>query len=379
MAKADPLPAPHPALSAAAFAATAAVSVLEASPLTNAGVGSCLNEDGDVECDATVGASTPGAGRSSVGAVVALRGVERPVEVAHLVATEAVRNKRPLGLVSPSVLCGEGAAAFAAHHGVPIRPKSDMATPERVAKYHEYVDAANADLRRSAASPPAAKRARVNAGGKAEEEEEEKEEEEEEAEPPQHGTVGAVCVDLHGTVACATSSGGLWLKPAGRVGVAGLPGAGSFSAARAHFAAACVVSGCGESMLPYAIPARCVDAAIQGLVPGLADVMLRSLTLMEERRRTHRAPGVGILMVRGNSNGSRYEVAYAHNTEDMAVGCLSSDGKFRSKVSSTRGAGSTSAGGWGCSFTPSCGTHSPTSPPPACESWYCTSPKSPPT
>ena len=91
-------------------AATAAVVVLEDDPLFNAGTGSALTVDGEVECDASV---MCGDGRA--GAVGALRDVKNPIRLARL-----VMEKTPHVL-----LVGAGAAAFAAECGLtPLRAGS---------------------------------------------------------------------------------------------------------------------------------------------------------------------------------------------------------------------------------------------------------------
>ncbi|HSY41857.1 MAG TPA: isoaspartyl peptidase/L-asparaginase, partial [Polyangia bacterium] len=59
---------------------TAAVAVLEDDPRFNAGTGSALTVDGEVECDASV---MCGDGRA--GAVGALRDVKNPIRLARLV------------------------------------------------------------------------------------------------------------------------------------------------------------------------------------------------------------------------------------------------------------------------------------------------------
>ena len=165
--------------------------------------------------------------------------------------------------------------------------------------------------------------------------------------PPQHGTVGAVCIDCHGAVACATSSGGLWLKPPGRVGIAGLPGLGSHASSRNGVSAACVMSGCGEETLASAIPTRCVDGAISGAQRGAtaSEAMLEAMAPIAGLRPER---GAGIVMVRGHTDGTGFEVGWAHNTAEMALGCLSSHNRFRSTISRAVPEGSTTSGGWGC-------------------------------
>ena len=91
-------------------AATAAVVVLEDNPRFNAGTGSALTVEGEVECDASI---MCGDGRA--GAVGALRDVKNPIRLARLVMER-----------TPHVLLvGAGAAAFAAECGLPpLRPEA---------------------------------------------------------------------------------------------------------------------------------------------------------------------------------------------------------------------------------------------------------------
>lgn len=49
------------------------------------------------------------------------------------------------------------------------------------------------------------------------------------AEASEHGTVGAVVLDAHGSVAVANSTGGMMFKPAGRVGDTALLGSGVYA------------------------------------------------------------------------------------------------------------------------------------------------------
>jgi beta-aspartyl-peptidase (threonine type) len=76
----------------------AAVRVLEANPIFNAGYGSVLNAKGEVECDAAImdGATL------AVGGVAAVKTLRHPISV----AAPCCRKK-------PVLLVGDGAEAFA--------------------------------------------------------------------------------------------------------------------------------------------------------------------------------------------------------------------------------------------------------------------------
>jgi beta-aspartyl-peptidase (threonine type) len=164
-------------------AVTAAVVVLEDSPLFNAGRGACFNAKGEIEMDASImdGATL------AAGAVAAVRRTRNPV-----LAARAVMEKSPHVLLS-----GQAADDFAGQHGLALETVAYFHTEARLA-------ALKKGLQRH------------------------------------HGTVGAVALDAQGNLAAATSTGGYTGKLAGRVGDSPIIGAGTYADNRT-----CAVSGTG--------------------------------------------------------------------------------------------------------------------------------------
>ncbi len=146
---------------------------LENDPVFNAGVGSCLNREGDVEVDASLmdGSSW------RVGAVGAVRNLRNPILLAKAVM-EAGRHV---------FLVGDGAERFARAQGLPVATRAELVTGRQ--------------LRRWQAAHTA-------------------------GEP---GTVGAVARDKAGHLAAATSTGGIFNKLPGRVGDSAVIGAGTYA------------------------------------------------------------------------------------------------------------------------------------------------------
>jgi len=164
-------------------AVTAAVVILEDSPLFNAGRGSCFNADGEIEMDAAVMDGED----LRAGAVAAVRRIRNPVLAARLVM-EKTRHV---------LLAADGAERFASKHGLHLEDPSYFATEAR-----------RAALQRNLKN--------------------------------HHGTVGAVALDADGNLAAATSTGGYTGKLPGRIGDSPLIGAGTYADNRA-----CAVSGTG--------------------------------------------------------------------------------------------------------------------------------------
>jgi L-asparaginase / beta-aspartyl-peptidase len=195
-------------------AAVAAVVCLEDDPLFNAGTGSTLTIDGEVECDASLMA---GDGRA--GAVACVRTVRNPVRLARLVMERT-------GHV---LLVGVGAEEFAVECGIERLPPGALIT-ERVR------DQWRAALARRTAS-------RSN------------------------GTVGCVARDGQGRVAAATSTGGMMMKRRGRVGDSPLIGAGTYAD---DLAGAASCTGAGEAFIKAVAAKAAVDAMRAGAAPDEA-------------------------------------------------------------------------------------------------------------
>jgi beta-aspartyl-peptidase (threonine type) len=184
-----------------------AVAALEDCPLFNAGIGAVLNADGVAELDAAI---MRGSDRAC-GAVAAVTRLRNPVRVARAVMES-----------SPHVLlAGSGAERFAQHCGHALVDPATLVIPER----RRQLDAARR-AGRMTLDHDAAGDATTGDGG--------------------FGTVGAVARDAHGSLAAATSTGGLVNKWPGRVGDTPIIGAGTFADDRS-IAVSC--TGPGEAFI----------------------------------------------------------------------------------------------------------------------------------
>ncbi|KAJ6108714.1 hypothetical protein N7512_008551, partial [Penicillium capsulatum] len=92
-------------------------------PLTNAGYGSNLNEQGNVECDASI---VDHFGRS--GAVGAVPNIRNPSVLARKIYDRAHLTDG-ISRIPPSLLVGEGATDFAWEQGIPVVPNDDLVSP----------------------------------------------------------------------------------------------------------------------------------------------------------------------------------------------------------------------------------------------------------
>lgn len=167
---------------------TEAVRQLEECPLFNAGRGSVFTHQGTHELDACV---MDGRTRQA-GAVAGVSRVRNPVLAARAVLE-----------TSPHLLfIGAGAESFAAENGLEMVENSFFSTPERRAQLERAV-ASDQTLLDHDGDPLDPDR--------------------------KFGTVGAVAIDLAGSLAAATSTGGMTNKQVGRVGDSPLVGAGCYA------------------------------------------------------------------------------------------------------------------------------------------------------
>jgi L-asparaginase / beta-aspartyl-peptidase len=181
-------------------AVEAAVNYLEDNPLFNAGRGSVLNENAEVEMDASIMNGKD----KKCGAVAIVRHVKNPVTLAR-----AVMEK------TPHIYLGDmGAMDFARQIHIEMRPDAYFFTEYNYEQFEKTIaeqhrapaEAADVQLRRK-----------------------------------EHGTVGAVALDKDGSLAAATSTGGTDGKKASRIGDSSMIGVGSYADNKT-----CAVSCTGE-------------------------------------------------------------------------------------------------------------------------------------
>lgn len=185
-------------------AVTAAINVLEDSPLFNAGKGAVLNHDGVCELDASIMD-----GRThAAGAVAGVRHIKNPIDLARDVMTK-----------SPHVLLsGEGAEHFAQELGYTLVPAGYFVTPRRQEQLRRALEKETVEGQDHIAAglPPGPNFAPLDENDYVSREH-------------RYGTVGCVALDQAGNLAAGTSTGGTTNKKFGRVGDSPLIGAGTYA------------------------------------------------------------------------------------------------------------------------------------------------------
>ncbi|MDT5156536.1 MAG: L-asparaginase / beta-aspartyl-peptidase [Acidobacteriota bacterium] len=174
-------------------AVIAAITLLEDSPLFNAGKGAVFTNAGTNELDSSIMD-----GRTlKAGAVAGLKRIKNPILLARLVMEQ-----------SPHVmLAGDGAESFAVQKGVELVDPKYFYTEERWQQLQRQKEAEQ--------NPPP-KKSKLE--GRAQPFEDHK-----------FGTVGAVCLDRAGNLGAGTSTGGMTNKRFGRVGDSPIIGAGTYA------------------------------------------------------------------------------------------------------------------------------------------------------
>jgi beta-aspartyl-peptidase (threonine type) len=226
-----------------------AVRSLEDHPRFNAGRGSVLTSAGSVETDASIMEGD----QLRNGAVAAVSGVRNPVTLARRILEDGRH----------SFFAGPGAAARARALGVPLCDPAELVTDHQ--------------------------RRRLEA--------------------IQAGTVGAVALDRFGTIAAATSTGGMAGKPPGRVGDSALIGCGTYAESTLG-GVSC--TGDGEAIIRVALAKRALEILKSVGDPGHACEVALSV-LGEEGRG---AGGLILVDWRGR-------LGWARSTVLMPVGLMS--------------------------------------------------------
>jgi beta-aspartyl-peptidase (threonine type) len=169
-----------------------AVAWMEDCPLFNAGRGSAFTREGTIEMEAAL----MDGGTRRAGAALLLRRVRNPIRLARQVMAH-----------TPHVaLAGEAAERFAAQRGLPLEGDDYFFTQPRYDAMLRLRGTEQTALSEDIVIPVAPS-----------------------SDQDASGTVGALALDAQGNLAAAISSGGTSNKYAGRVGQAGIVGAGVYA------------------------------------------------------------------------------------------------------------------------------------------------------
>lgn len=258
-------------------AVQAAVIIMEDSPLFNAGKGAVLNNEGKAELDASImdGKSM------NAGAAAGIHHIKNPVILAR-----AVMEKSPHVL-----MVGDGAEQFAKQNGISFVDEDYFVTPKRLEQLRIMQN-----------------REKIDTTGNIELQKQFK-----------YGTVGAVALDQNGSLAAATSTGGMMNKRYGRVGDSPIIGAGTYANNKT-----CAVSctGHGEYFIKNAV-AYDISARMQykgfSVIEAAGEVINNVLVNIK-------ADG-GLIAIDKDGN-----FTMPFNTSGMFRGYIDQDGKHEVKI-----------------------------------------------
>ncbi len=237
------------------------------------GYGGLPNEDMQVELDA----SFMNGDTLEFGAVGAAKNIANPVSVARALATGDANN----------LLVGAGAEKFADEQGF---ERKNMLTDRAKIFYAKRVAEEGCRLPNAARElgEPEAEQETARGAMPAKEADGEPARagiDQEGTNPSGHDTVGMVCLDASGTITAATSTSGLFMKHAGRVGDSSIPGAGFYADSASGGSAS---TGLGEDVMKGCVGYEIVRLMGEGLHPQQAcEKAIAHFTEVLKRRRGH--------------------------------------------------------------------------------------------
>lgn len=212
------------------------------------GFGGLPNEEMEVELDAAY----MDGDTLDIGAVAAIKDYANPISIARRLSKEKVNN----------LLVGQGAEKYAHKAGF---ERKNMLTKRAKIHYHNRI----------------------------------KEVKEQEIKPYSgHDTVGMVCLDMNGKMTSATSTSGLFMKKAGRVGDSPISGSGFYVDSIAGGATA---TGLGEDIMKGCIAYEVVRLMKEGLHPQ--DACEKAVNKFDHELKERRGRAGDISLVAMNNQG----------------------------------------------------------------------------
>lgn len=253
-------------------AVIASITLMEDSPLFNAGKGAVFNHAGKNELDASIMDGS----NLMAGSVAGVATIKNPITAAHAVMTRSEHV----------MLAGRGAEAFAEEQGLQIVDPAYFVDSTR---YQQF-------LKRQKTKDAASGNSKV--------------------ENEKFGTVGAVALDKFGNIAAGTSTGGMSNKKYGRVGDSPIIGAGTYANNKT-----CGVSatGWGEYFIRLSI-AHDISAMME--YGGLSLQAAADSVIMKKLSALGGDGGIIALDREGN-------IAMTFNTDGMYRGHIQKEGEAR--------------------------------------------------
>lgn len=239
-----------------------AITILENSPLFNAGIGAVYTFKGEHELDASIMDGKT----KQAGAVAGVKHIKNPIQL----AAQVMQHSKHV------MLTGEGAESFAQSRGIKYTDNALFDTQFRYEAWKKAKYRFETDKQAFNTQWPDYK----------------------------YGTVGAVALDKQGNLAAGTSTGGMTLKRFGRVGDSPIIGAGTFAD---NDSCAVSATGHGEYFIRYNVAADiCARVKYQGI-----DISKASDTVINGVLK-HAGGSGGVIVVDTSGN-----VALPFNTQGM--------------------------------------------------------------
>ena len=212
------------------------------------GFGGLPNEEMEVELDAAY----MDGDTLDIGAVAAIKDYANPVAIARRLSKEKVNN----------LLVGQGGEKYAHKAGF---ERKNMLTERAKIHYHNRI----------------------------------KEVREQEIKPyTGHDTVGMVCLDMQGKMTSATSTSGLFMKKAGRVGDSPLAGSGFYVDSKVGGASA---TGLGEDIMKGCMSYEIVRLMKEGMSPQ--EACEKAVDMVDQELRERRGQAGDISVIAMNNQG----------------------------------------------------------------------------
>lgn len=249
------------------------ISIMEDSPLFNAGKGAVFTANGKNELDASIMEGKT----LNAGAVAGVSHIKNPIDLARLVMER-----------SPHVLMArEGAEAFAVEQGMELVEEKYFYTERRWKQLQdkrvkENQEQSNLFTKNS----------------------------------DKYGTVGVVALDKNGNLAAGTSTGGMTNKKFGRVGDSPIIGAGTYANNKT-----CAVSGTGHG--EYFMRGL-IAYDVSALMEYKGMTVKKAAEIVIHKKLTEIGGTGGIIAMDANGN-----ITMPFNTEGMYRGYIYEDGKAK--------------------------------------------------